>query len=313
MSLKTVYGDILTPNANEVAAVICHQVNMRGVMGAGLARQIRNKFPSVYDAYKVKCSSGTVSLGDVQFVSMLPDNGCVIVNIFGQDGYGTDKVYTDYGALRKAFAKVVTTLHLTKALHNAIVRIPYGLGCGLAGGNWNTVLRIIQEELVNEGVEVEIWKLPEKTANQEKPHVFVYTDGACKGNPGPGGYGAILVAGDKEKEISGGEAVTTNNKMELMGAIAALETLKRPCKVTLTSDSKYLVDAVDKKWVYNWQNNGWKKSDGKPALNVDLWQRLLYCLTIHDVEFVWVKGHDGHPYNERCDKLAVREAEKFTK
>ena len=143
--------------------------------------------------------------------------------------------------------------------------------------------------------------------------VNIYTDGACKGNPGPGGYGAILVYGSAEKEFSGGEAQTTNNRMELLGAITALSALKEPCEVVLTSDSKYLVDAVNQNWAAGWRAKGWKKSDGKPALNVDLWERLLDLLDTHKVKFVWVKGHAGHPYNERCDRLAVAEAEKYTK
>ncbi len=141
--------------------------------------------------------------------------------------------------------------------------------------------------------------------------VELYTDGACKGNPGPGGYGAILVYGGVEKEFSGGEALTTNNRMELLGAITGLAALKEPCEVVLTSDSKYLVDAVNKKWAVGWRQKGWKKSDGKPALNIDLWERLLDLLDMHRVTLIWVKGHAGHPYNERCDRLAVSEAEKF--
>ena len=143
-------------------------------------------------------------------------------------------------------------------------------------------------------------------------HIDIYSDGACSGNPGPGGFGTIIVYGGIEKEISGGEAVTTNNRMELLAAITALAALKEPCEVTLTSDSKYLVDAVTKGWVYSWKNKGWKKSDGKTALNVDLWERLLSLLDTHKVECVWIKGHDGHEYNERCDRLAVAEAEKYS-
>lgn len=142
--------------------------------------------------------------------------------------------------------------------------------------------------------------------------VDIYTDGACKGNPGPGGYGAILVYNGIEKEFSGGDADTTNNRMELLGAITALAALKEPCEVTLTSDSKYLVDAVTKGWVYGWRQKGWKKSDGKPALNIDLWEQLLALLETHKVTFNWIKGHDGHEYNERCDRLAVKEAEKYS-
>lgn len=136
-------------------------------------------------------------------------------------------------------------------------------------------------------------------------HVDIYTDGACRGNPGPGGWGAILVYNGTEKEISGGELQTTNNRMELSAVIEALKALKEPCEVTLTTDSKYVCDAINKEWVYSWKNNGWKKADKKPALNVDLWEKLLALLALHQVTFIWVKGHAGHPYNERCDTLAV--------
>ena len=144
-------------------------------------------------------------------------------------------------------------------------------------------------------------------------HVDIYTDGACKGNPGPGGYGAILQYGGVQKELSGGEGHTTNNRMELMGAIAALERLREPCEVTLTSDSRYLVDAVTKGWAKSWRRNGWRKADKSPALNSDLWARLLELLEIHRVTFIWVRGHVGHPYNERCDALAVEAAGRFAK
>ena len=138
-------------------------------------------------------------------------------------------------------------------------------------------------------------------------HVDIYTDGACSGNPGKGGWGAVLVYNGIEKEISGGEAQTTNNRMELTAVIKALSQLKEPCEVTLTTDSKYVCDAINQGWLYSWQKNGWKKADKKPALNVDLWEELLPLLDEHKVEFVWVKGHNGHKYNERCDALAVNE------
>jgi len=143
--------------------------------------------------------------------------------------------------------------------------------------------------------------------------VNIYTDGACKGNPGPGGWGAILQAGRYEKEFSGGEAMTTNNRMELLGAITAFEALRYPGNVVFTSDSRYVIDGVSKGWAENWQKRGWKKSDGSPALNPDLWERLLKAIAPHTVTYVWVKGHAGHPYNERCDALAVKEAQKFSK
>lgn len=134
--------------------------------------------------------------------------------------------------------------------------------------------------------------------------VELYTDGACRGNPGPGGWGAILVYHGYEKELSGGEVETTNNRMELLAAIRGLEALKEPCHVTLTSDSTYLVDGVTKGWLDNWRSKGWRK-----IKNPDLWQRIDELLSMHEVEFVWVRGHDGHPYNERCDKLATAAAD----
>ena len=138
-------------------------------------------------------------------------------------------------------------------------------------------------------------------------NVDIYTDGACSGNPGMGGWGAILVYNGTEKEICGSDAQTTNNRMELTAVIKALDALKEPCSVTLTTDSKYVCDAINQQWVYNWKRNGWRKPDKKPALNVDLWEELLALLEKHSVKFVWVKGHNGNPYNERCDKLAVNE------
>ena len=139
--------------------------------------------------------------------------------------------------------------------------------------------------------------------------VEIFTDGACSGNPGPGGYGVILRFGEHTKELSGGEHETTNNRMELTGVIIGLSALKEPCEVTLTTDSKYVVDSITKGWVYGWQKKGWIKSDKKPALNVDLWKQLLPLLEKHKVNFVWVKGHAGHPENERCDCLATAAAD----
>ena len=143
--------------------------------------------------------------------------------------------------------------------------------------------------------------------------VEIFTDGACSGNPGPGGWGAILRYGAHEKEMSGGAADTTNNRMELSGVIAALSALKQPCRVILTTDSRYVVDSVTKGWVYGWKKRGWVKSDKKPALNVDLWEQLLPLLERHDVTFQWIKGHAGHPENERCDQLAVAAAASFAR
>lgn len=141
--------------------------------------------------------------------------------------------------------------------------------------------------------------------------IEIYTDGACSGNPGPGGWGAVLVYNGKEKELSGSEKNTTNNRMELTAVIMALNALNQPCEVKLTTDSKYVCDAVNKGWVYSWRKSGWRKSDKKPALNVDLWEELLSLLEKHEVQFIWVKGHNGHKYNEICDTLAVNEYQKY--
>lgn len=141
--------------------------------------------------------------------------------------------------------------------------------------------------------------------------VEIYTDGACRGNPGPGGWGAILVYNGVEKELSGGEAHTTNNRMELSGVIAALAALREPCRVSITSDSRYVVEAVNKGWVTTWRAQGWRKADRSPAQNVDLWEQLLGLLKKHEVTFHWVRGHAGHPYNERCDRLATAFADRF--
>ncbi len=135
------------------------------------------------------------------------------------------------------------------------------------------------------------------------PRIEVATDGACKGNPGPGGWGALLRWNGHEKELSGGEPDTTNNRMELMAAIAALEALKKPSDVTLSTDSRYVMDGLTK-WIHGWKRNGWKTADRKPVKNADLWQRLLAAAAPHKIDWTWVKGHAGHPDNERADQLA---------
>lgn len=145
------------------------------------------------------------------------------------------------------------------------------------------------------------------------PQVQIFTDGACSGNPGPGGWAAILRCENAVKELSGGSPHTTNNRMELTAVISALSALKQPCTVTITTDSKYIVDAVQKGWAVSWKSRGWIKSDKKPALNSDLWEKLLELLGIHNVGFIWVKGHAGHPENERCDELAVLESKKYSR
>ena len=146
----------------------------------------------------------------------------------------------------------------------------------------------------------------------ELKKVDIFTDGACSGNPGPGGWGAILRYGEREMELSGGEASTTNNRMELTAVIEALKKLKFPCEVTIYTDSKYVADAFLQGWIWNWMKKGWKKSDGKPVLNPELWQTLWSEIQNHEYKIVWVKGHAGHPENERCDVLATTQAAKFS-
>ncbi len=141
--------------------------------------------------------------------------------------------------------------------------------------------------------------------------VTIYTDGACSGNPGPGGWGAVLCYKGTEKELSGGEAMTTNNRMELTAAVSALKALKEPCRVYLYSDSKYLVDSLMKGWVIAWEKRGWVKADKKPALNADLWQELLRLDKVHEITYHWVKGHADDNYNNRCDELAVARRDEY--
>lgn len=143
--------------------------------------------------------------------------------------------------------------------------------------------------------------------------VTIYTDGSCLGNPGPGGWGAILEWNGQEKELSGGEKETTNNRMELLGIIMALKALKEPCIVDLYTDSKYVFDAINKGWVYAWRAKGWRRGDNRPAQNVDLWEITLPLLERHDVRWHWVKGHAENEKNNRCDKLAVAQSRRFSK
>lgn len=141
--------------------------------------------------------------------------------------------------------------------------------------------------------------------------VVIYTDGACSGNPGPGGWGAILMYNGHSREISGGEPNTTNNRMELLGVINALGALKEPCDVMVYTDSRYVVDGIEKGWAQSWRKKRWRKADGSPAKNPDLWENLLALCNIHKVKFNWVKGHASNPYNNRCDQLAVFESNKY--
>lgn len=142
-------------------------------------------------------------------------------------------------------------------------------------------------------------------------HVDIYTDGSCRCNPGPGGWGAILCYNGVEKSLCGGESNTTNNRMELTAVIKALQALKESCEITLTSDSKYVLDGLKNGWAESWRAKGWRKADRSPALNPDLWEILLNEVKKHTITYVWVKGHAGHPYNERCDEMAQTESAKY--
>ena len=141
--------------------------------------------------------------------------------------------------------------------------------------------------------------------------ITIYTDGSALGNPGKGGYGVVLQSGQHYKELSAGYRLTTNNRMEMTAVLRALEALKEPCRVVLCSDSKYVIDALSKGWAKKWRANGWKRGDKKPALNPDLWEQLLNACERHEIEYQWIKGHAGHPENERCDELAVEQAARF--
>ncbi|MCK9457074.1 MAG: Ribonuclease H [bacterium ADurb.Bin157] len=149
--------------------------------------------------------------------------------------------------------------------------------------------------------------------NSKRKSIQLFSDGACSGNPGPGGWGAILRYKNSEKELSGGEKETTNNRMELLGVISALETLKEPCDVEICTDSKYVVDAFEKKWLESWQVNGWKTAGKKPVKNRELWERLLKQASIHNLSWKWIRGHAGHTENERCDRIAVEARENIIK
>ena len=197
------------------------------------------------------------------------------------------------------FGIALTQACLRRKYDRAYVRILFDFYAGiLYPWKWSGACPLQMED----HKDARIWKM--KT-------VTLYTDGACSGNPGPGGWGAILMFGPHKKELSGGEGHTTNNRMELTGVISGLEALKEPCRVELYSDSKYVIDALEQGWAKGWKARGWIKSDKKPALNPDLWERLLALCDYHQVKLHWVKGHGENVYNNRCDELAVEESKKL--
>ena len=203
----------------------------------------------------------------------------------------------------------MTTEEKEKMLHEiAYQMVDYII---IEGDGFDVFFELVEEYREENGFGDDFDEDEEVEEKSRPKHVDIYTDGACCGNPGPGGWGAIIVCDGVEKELSGGEKYTTNNRMELIAVITALSSLKESCSVAITTDSKYVADAINKNWLEGWKRKGWKKSDGTPVLNPDLWQQLDKLLQKHTVQFNWVKGHAGHPYNERCDKLAVKETNKF--
>lgn len=315
LKLNHVKGDLLTSDC----VIRCQQVNCRGVMGAGIALQIKQKYPEVYEPYKALCEKfGSKLLGEVQFIAC--HDGTIMANLFAQDDYDSRKPQTNMKALEECLMRVAAFAAKT----NASVAFPKLMGAGLAGGDWSKIYLLIEAyfSMGDEACYVVEWdgtqssspKTPQKEQSSkgaEKADVVIYTDGACRGNPGPGGWGCILLFKGVEKEFSGGTAMTTNNQMELMAVIEALKALQRPCNVTLYSDSSYVVNAATK-WLEGWKRYGWKKKDGE-LKNVELWQELDQELHRHKVTFIWVKGHADNEYNNRCDKLATKQADKYRK
>lgn len=236
---------------------ICHQVNCQSVMMSGIAKSIRDKWPQVYKDYLSSCkgsdSLGTYSLSEIS-------KNKFIVNIFGQNYYGTDKRYTDYEALYSSIKLFRDSLFEPK-----VIGFPYLMSCDRAGGNWNIVSVMIKELFHSTDHEIRIYKFnlgDKEVVSSDKvsstisgPPVVIYTDGSALGNPGKGGYGVVMLCGSGRKELSQGYQLTTNNRMELMGAIVGLESLKRPSEVTIYSDSKYVVDSVEKGWLFNWERD----------------------------------------------------------
>jgi len=301
MAITNIQGDLLKAKVQ----IRCHQVNCRGAMGAGIAKQIRDKYPEVYDPYKALCKQfGAKLLGEVQFCAC--HDGTVIANLFAQDDWATDRVQTNMQALEECLQKVAAFA----AKMSATVGVPRLMGAGLAGGDWTQIESLIEKYLPDCTI---VEKLPEektttKPKTKEKPKVTIYTDGSCSGNPGPGGWGAILMMGAYEKELSGYAIETTNNRMELTGVISALSELRTSCKVTLYTDSAYVVNSVNKGWIEGWKAKGWTKKGG--LANADLWPELDKLLKVHDVTFIWVEGHASNEYNNRCDRIAVAATKK---
>lgn len=316
-------GDLLDSSAK----IRCQQVNCQGVMGAGLAKQVKERYPEVFEQYKALCDQfGSSLMGHTQFVSC--HDGTIMANLFAQETYGTSTVQTDIGALDDCLSKVADFSFRV----GAIPAFPKFLGCGLAGGDWDAVYKLIsgyfnfkgagcmiveKEQAQSEPQETSATMQEELTKDdlsaKKLTDVTIYTDGSCRFNPGPGGWGAILITnlkkGPVEKRISGGKQDSTNNEMELTAVKEALSLLKHPCRVTLYSDSSYVINSINKGWMAGWKKNGWKKKGG--VANLELWQEVDKLLQLHDVTCIWVKGHASNEYNNLCDEMAQAESAKF--
>ncbi len=300
---------------NSPAQMRCILTSCKDFNRSAIETEARAKYPGMVEELSTRCKLwGSKNMGDVHFY-LAPD-GTVCANMFAE---------TD--AKLKACLKTVYEFAVRYGL-----TVGFPVGDALGKQNLKTVKALIQsifkEEYaptfyivnhVGAGASTppaapQATPIPKPAPDKKttgRSVVTIYTDGACKGNPGPGGWAAIMIVGNHAKELSGGERETTNNRMELLGAINALSSLKYPCSVTLHSNSKYLTDAFNKGWLKGWQKNNWKTASKSPVKNVELWKQMIELTKVHNVTFVWVKGHDGNPYNNRCDELAVAEAEKF--
>lgn len=301
------------------ARVKCYQVSCTGEMDHGVAADAKNKYPEMYAEYQERCRQfGEKTLGDVQFY--VSGDGNVLANMFAQGAYPSGKSYIDYFRLLECLRKVREFADR----YGLSVALPRSLGCGHAGGEWDKVYPLIEQVFGVPGAPdcYVMHFVPESEdkygdlrrtpapASTERPIIQIYTDGACSGNPGPGGWGAILVHEEKELAFSGGSRSTTNNRMEITAVIEAVKRLKRPCRIELFSDSQYVCKAFTEKWIDKWKQNGWKRTPREPVKNADLWQELLTLLEPHTMVVHWIRGHNGHPYNERCDAMAVEEANR---
>ena len=294
---------------NAPAQIRCVPTTYKSFGRPAITQEALSKYPSMAEEFETRCKLwGKQNMGDVFY--HLSTDGTVCAMLFADTD---DKmklclksIYTlavRYN-LSVAFpvSKNAPNWKTTQALINLFFKEEHAPILYLAEHNGASTLPAPSEAPQKE--------TPSKT--QKSPKVDIFTDGACSGNPGPGGWAAILIMGSHKKELVGGAADTTNNQMELSAPIAALQELKRPCDVTLYSDSQYLINAFEKGWLENWQKNGWKRSDKKPVQNVELWKELITLTAKHTVKFVWVKGHADNEYINRCDELAVEQSHQFS-